>query len=404
MKHINLIRGLGIICICSAAASFLYEGWNAFNGLEKYLIFFGFVVALFGFSEAFRKSSESLSKIFSGLFLTLSPAITAQLGSFIVDGDSRIDLPSLFSPSPLPDGSPLKFICIVSMIFLGSMMFRSIVRLKSTSTLPDFICLLASQLIILVPLRTSEFHALGLLSLFVSFGIIARYIKFSAIDTLANTCIRIAPIVFFLGRAALYSSSPSLELVIWLISSLVFFNYIPDLFKEDSLKIFSYVLGYICVVVMGHVVSDFNLWNDYKWTVITVELLLMSYVICFKQSLKIGFFFMIMLACFSFLELLVTDRELTILALSVNIVLPLAILILSYSFKYAFGFASSGVLLLAALVHVSYRVIKLPVVNMWMIFGIVGISLLLLSFLIEKPHQKLLEFWNKSKRFFSEEL
>lgn len=404
MKHINLLRGLGIVCICWAATSFLFEGWNNFNGLEKYLIFFGFITTLFALGEAFRKSSDSLDKIFSSLFLALSPAISAQLGSFLIDGDSKIDFPSLFSPSPLPDGSPLKFICITSFIFLVAMMYRSSQRLKSSSPLPDLIYLVTAQLVILVPLRTPEFHAIGLLSIFVSFMLIERNVIFDNIGSVANSLIRLAPFIFLLGRASLYQSNTTLEIATCLIISLLTFVNIPKYFKESSVINVASVIGYISVIVMGHEMANFNLWYKYEWTLIVTEILLMVYLTCFRRSLKIGFFFISILAWFNFLQMAVKSDDLTLLSITLSIALPLAILLLSLSFKYAFGCANSVLLLISALAYLGYQMIKLPVMNMWMVMGVLGIVLLLVSFLIEKPHHKLLQIWGKAKTFFDEEL
>lgn len=82
----------------------------------------------------------------------------------------------------------------------------------------------------------------------------------------------------------------------------------------------------------------------------------------------------------------------------VILIMPLAVL-----YKSGPTFATSAVLFLSVLTWLLVKLIELPIVNIWMVFATTGVTLLVLSALVENPHHKILLYWERARNFFNHE-
>lgn len=400
MNYIMILRGLGVLSICTAAVSFLLEGWSTFNGLERYLAFAGFFACIFSMGEFFKRTSSTVAEIFSSLTLAMSGAMAAQLGSFVYDKFSTVSVVSDIFPSPLPEGAPLELICVISFLLLVSMIWRSLRMLGASRPLLDLIYFVGAAALFIIPIRTSLFHAQALMTLFLSFLVMDRVKAQYSINSMVMNAVKFSPFLLLAGRACFYEQETSLYVLFDLVAILTCSSFlIPRITNKDgrqALFIISYILLFVLV---GHL-SEYKFWTEFYMTLTVASVGVALFALRYKEAAKLGLFLINLCAWLNLILMVVASRfDFTFVAL--NLAFPVVIAILSCLVRFGFSFASALALFACTLSYLFHTFVKLPVVNLWMVFGLVGIVLLVASSLIEKPHHKFLEKWKAAMEYFN---
>ena len=400
MNYLKLTRGLGAILICIAAISFLLEGWTTMNGLERYLRFSGFYAAVFVIGEYFKRSSENLSRIFSSLTVVLGSAIAAQLGSFILDKYKTNQVSSNFFPISLPEGAPLEIIIVLSLLILVSMIWRSLRTLESSQPRIEICYFVLTILSFLVPARSSNFHAQILVAMFILFVLVEKKEISNSLKSSLSSLIRFSPIVVLFGRSLLYQKDISYDLGLHLILAYGCFGYLTQKANDSDQRTAIYLIGYLSIILVAHDLREIFSFSNYLLTLIAIEILIGTIVWKIPESSKLGLFLMNLFAWFSFIWMLGSANDDQLFRICTNLSFPLIIIFLSFISRFGFSFASSSTLLIVNIFYVCAKFVRLPIINLWMVLGILGVTLLVGSSFIENPHQRIALWWDQLKKNF----
>jgi len=388
MKTSYILRTLGVGLILVAGVSFLFEGWHDMNGLTKYLGFFAFLTTFFFFSEYFDRSKDSQSTLFSGVFLVLSPVIPLQLASFIYDQYSALpsSLP-FFAPLKLPEGSPLSVITISSFLLLIPMLWRRLITLGSKQSFVDVMYFSLLFLAFLIPERGGTFHSLVVL---VGGGllILSRQFSFFEKAPFYDLALRISPIFLILGRGLLYGSHIYLLSVIFFMVSLLFFFVIPALVDEGKGALY-FAANFFLVLATRNVFDHAD--HTLAFTLISI----LVFVQLIPDSRRTGLWTIGFLVWFKFISMVVINNNLTIPSFAWMLGAAFLYLIVSFVHKVKLSFMSSLILTVLATVWSLVKVVEFPVSNIWFGFGLAGITILLISVVLDKNEGRLISKWKE---------
>ncbi len=382
MNTISLLRILGILAILGAGISFLFEGWSNLTDLGKYLLFFAFISSIFLFSETTRKKDFSL--ILTSLFIVLTPAIFAQLGSFGFDQMHRVsEKVTTFLPMHTFNATPVLLTTVTSVLLLIPMTFRSLVRLGSSRPLVDVTYFMLSGSLFLIPDRGSLFHALILLGLVLSMAGIHRYVRMESLAPDYGTALRSAVIFIFLGRACLYEVDDVLIALIYFLLALIFLKLLPEILKRWELEKLAMGMGFLFMLLASkRFMVSLNI-NDATLSFIFTATLLIFTIMFFKETVRIGIGFIAFLCWWKITTSFLTEDE-TFIPGMLSFIVPICLLTLSIYLKKRAGVLNGaglvGVLILFHLI----RIINFPETNVWMIFGAIGLSLFALDLFFER--------------------
>jgi hypothetical protein len=394
MNITKIIQTAGILAIAGAAVSFLMEGWSHFNGPDKFLIFSGFLGILYILGEVFKKSAPQLATIFQALTLALLPAIAAQVGSMVWEGVNAEQVPmSLMRPD-----NSLRNMSILSLIMILGIGWRTVSLLKFNRPLIDVFALLATGLLFIYPDRSSIFHAFAVLGLALLAGLMISRSQSDTLPLPYSLPVRLSGFFFFMGRACLYLVDDTLLSVFYLVISLICFIYPEKLSEDKRIKdvgaFFGLFFLFLSALSFGNA-----LFLPGLYTYLLIQILVLLVAIFYLPAKGIGFW-MASIFGWLFLFTIILDSRNTLDFGIVSLALPVLILLLGYYKKVFPAFMNGVILLLSTFVWHLYHLIKMPIMNMWMVFGIIGIVLLVSSSLVGKSESPIRVWWRNLLKEF----
>lgn len=382
MKTTHILRTLGALAILGAGVSFLFEGWANLTGISKYVLFFSFVSALYVGSLITK--AESISRTLSGLFITLSAALFAQLGSFILDQSDRIpDEALIYSPVKLQHGSPITLLSVTSILLLIPMLRSAFKKLNEGHATSDTIFYVASGLIMLIPFRDSWFSLSGSATLlFLLFLDIQwkkevwRYFQYSHL-------VKLTFILFFLGRSSLYEVDLVFGGYLIGLLSLFFLIVLPALLSDKDSRLVSSFVAYLLMMISTRMILSGLELNDSIFVFLAMASVLTVSIILSRESAEIGLGFLAFLVWFN-IVLSFLGFNVGYIPSFASFIVPICILTLSLSLKKKSGFFSGSSLLIATIMIHLLKIIKIPETNIWMLLGAAGLILFALGGLIDR--------------------
>ncbi len=400
MNPTLLLRLLGIGAITSAGISFLLEGWNELNGLEKYLGFYGLVIIQFILAEFFKETEKTISKVFAALTLTTAPVLMIQLGAFLLDPTDARMIPSWVPQMTLPKDAPIKFVILGSIFTYGTLIFRSLTLFKSTYPRESAILILTTSFLFLIPLRTDPFHG-GVCFLLVIFVMIF-YRRFDFEETtkpLSQLICLTAPLYFF-ARSCLYQVDDFMMVTIYFILSLVTFRILPQFSDLKNHVKFFHALGYFFSILGVFKFLNMLPALDMTHKIFINEMILIVIIYRHAQSQGVGFFQLNFLAWSHCLIFFINKQYLSISEILISLAIPALMLCSSYLMKEKSSFYQSLLMLTLTTVLTLMKIIVFPVVNLWIVFASLGILLISLSSFVGRIPDKISEIKNRLTKIF----
>ena len=394
MNITKIIQTAGVLAIAGAAVSFLMEGWNQFSGPDKFMIFSGFIGLLYLFGELFRKSAPGLATIFQALCLALLPSMAAQLGSMIFEEVSS----GQATMSLLLRDSPVRNYCLLSLLMILAMTWRTVSLLQFTRPLIDISSLMVASFLFMVPDRSSDFHAIGSLVIALTSGLTIWLSKSPQLAVPYSLPVRLSALIFFIGRACLYHIDSSLLCVFYLILSLICFIYPEKMSDDKKIKDVGAFFGLVFLALSSNSFTHaLNFESPYSYML--SQILLLAAALILPSARRLGYYGAILSASIFFLVLLF-GSTVSLENGVMSLIFPTVIILGAYFQKVLPAFMGGSLLLLSTLCWYFYRMIKMPVMNMWMVLGLVGIVLLVSSSLVGKTDGPLRVWWRNIMKEF----
>lgn len=382
MNTSAIIRILGFIATLGAAVSYLFEGWNNFNDLSKYLLYLAFLGSIYLLSEL--KSFKDVSRLFLFLFIALVPSVFAQLGSFILDQQHQIPKQVLeFSPLRVGNLSHLRMVVVLTFLALCPLLMRVLKRFEAGSPVIGLAVTILSGLIFLVPLRTPEFHVLGGMGIGLLWLLNHNIQKFKPHGLILSAAM-ISPLIVFTGRACLYETNTLFYSYLFLFLAAIFILVIPDHVREkNDAAGFVFIGNFFVIFGSVGLAAYLSLTSIQSYilssALITVFMLLNQT----HKNISLGFFvfmgwYRLMIESFGDVSIAtrLTSTLISILALG-----------LSYKLRHKASFQASALLILLLIFKNVFEVIEFPQTNIWIILAATSVCLFVLSFLIDKFKQ-----------------
>lgn len=404
MNSAIIIRILGVLSITGAGVSFLMEGWNDFNGLEKYLGFFLFVTTLLILAELFKRNYETVSRVFASLVLVTAPVIMAQLGAFLFIPTDTTVIHDWLPQMAMPESAPLKLITISSVFIFTTIVMRSVSILKSgQGSWSSFYIVLASFLF-LIPVRSAEFHGLAILGL-TSLSILT-YKRFS-FDKMPNPLaqlICVAAPLYFVGRACLYQIDQFMLLAFYFIGATLLLRYLPQFGEDKILTKILHFFGYVCsILCLFEIFKIFPGLTD-NYQLLFTQIIMVFLVYKHPDSRNVGFFQMNFMAWSCVLLNFATKQNLDLTTILITLTVPSLLVVSTYIMREKFAFCSASLLLIISIMGNIRHVMHFPVVNLWMVLGVVGIILVILSSMVDNAPTKMRRVYERMMKVFDQEI
>lgn len=153
------MRWLGGIILSTAALTFIIQGWNDLNSVERYYSFvqFSFVMTLCGIFCGVKVKEDKGARTFLGLATAMVPALFCQLGAMVLSASSKVssEIPNLFKVSASSNFELFSAIAVGLVVtplicYFG---FSSLAREQAKNLTLAF---LLSNLLLLIPSRESN--------------------------------------------------------------------------------------------------------------------------------------------------------------------------------------------------------------------------------------------------------
>ncbi len=241
-KLTEILRKTGAIVLVAAALSFLIQGWNNWNSLERYYTFLGFTgsLAALGMLCGLALKDSKGARTFLAIATAFIPVHFAQLGAFVhsLFGSAEKYFPkSLVFVADSPTSVLLTTGVTTLLAFpLALVGFSTLGRSKGRYLT---LLYLAANALLLIPVRDSQtvFVIAAVMFIGLLFSDLSMLASVPGLKTFEGRCSRLllfVPFSIMLGRCAMYGPSLYiLSIVLGAVACLLYL-YAPKLYENPS--------------------------------------------------------------------------------------------------------------------------------------------------------------------------